>query len=198
MLARRLPATSRAYSFFSGKPGGGRFFNSVKPPKLANPPNSNTKVPAQTVTKVPGVDVSNPISPEEPSAPSPSHKPSLTLESEHPERAPPYTPEYHPKPALPILHLHNFFSLHRPLLLLPNPVANLFNPITVSDNQVADGFEDQDADADVARVLGRAIVLQRVRSNVEWSDVLERLGLETEINMDSVKRKRRKKITKHK
>jgi len=45
------------------------------------------------------------------------------------------------------------------------------------------------------------MVLQRVESGKEWDQVLTTLGLEAENNiveMDSVKRKRRKKITKHK
>lgn len=63
------------------------------------------------------------------------------------------------------------------------------------------GVEDPEADADTARLLARAMVVQRVQSSREWATVLSNLGLENEemiVEMDSVKRKRRKKITKHK
>jgi len=62
-------------------------------------------------------------------------------------------------------------------------------------------MEDPEADADTARLLARAMVIQRVQSSKDWGTVLAQLGLETEgnvIEMDSVKRKRKKKITKHK
>jgi len=63
------------------------------------------------------------------------------------------------------------------------------------------GMEDPEADADTARLLARAMVVQRVQSSRDWAAVLSKLGLESEdivVEMDSVKRKRRKKITKHK
>lgn len=68
-------------------------------------------------------------------------------------------------------------------------------------------------DADAARQLSRALVVNRVAPSISWEDTLQRLGLnvrvgraeevslaEAEFNvyMDSVKRKRRKKMKKHK
>lgn len=73
-----------------------------------------------------------------------------------------------------------------------------------------------DADADAARQLTRALTLSQAGSAVAWENTLKRLGLDVnaqpdrigsqreirkvwrDIVMDSVKRKRRKKMKKHK
>lgn len=70
-----------------------------------------------------------------------------------------------------------------------------------------------EADAEAARLLARALVVHRVGSTLDWENVLAHLGdkesmlnrraVEDEIVrgrilMDSTKRKRRKKMTKHK
>lgn len=171
---------------------------------------------------------------------------------------PPTAPLFHPQPPLPSLHLHQFFSQHRPLLLLDQPMANLFSPLQSSSSasvfptspnataalsdaqaQIEDeataralaqlDFDtsapqslshsgrhvasSEDADADVARVLARALVVQRIESSQKWGSVMKQLGLKAEelkipvalegtedavVSLDSVKRKRRKKMNKHK
>ena len=67
-----------------------------------------------------------------------------------------------------------------------------------------------EADADAARQLARAVALHRAGAVASWNATLERLGLPTDadeavmgafedaVQMDSVKRKRRKKMKKHK
>lgn len=73
-----------------------------------------------------------------------------------------------------------------------------------------------DADADAARLLARALVINRVGATNSWENTMEKLGLEgnTEANRaemakewakewdtiyaDSVKRKKKKKMKKHK
>jgi len=59
--------------------------------------------------------------------------------------------------------------------------------------------EDEEADVNTARMLARSLVMQRVSSTMDWSEVMAKLGLQDDvrIEMDSVKRKRRKKMTKH-
>lgn len=71
---------------------------------------------------------------------------------------------------------------------------------------------EADADADVARMLARALVVQRIQANRDWGGVLSQLGLgkvehgmhdeqavrDVVVDLDSVKRKRRKKMNKHK
>lgn len=70
-----------------------------------------------------------------------------------------------------------------------------------------------EADADAARQLARALVVNHVGASLAWEATLKRLGLdetkgraeevslaeeEFQIYMDSTKRKRRKKMKKHK
>lgn len=135
----------------------------------------------------------------------------------------------HPRISSQDLKLHQFFSLHRPLLTISQPPTSLFEsypspfPI-ISDNpppQTANfgSMEGEsleaspEADADAARQLARAIVVNRVGASIAWEETLKRLGLdvtsgraeevslaeaEFEMYMDSTKRKRRKKMKKHK
>jgi len=58
---------------------------------------------------------------------------------------------------------------------------------------------DEEADVDTARLLAKSLVTQRVSSTLDWSDVMVKLGIDDQvrIQMDSVKRKRKKKMTKH-
>lgn len=237
MFARRLvqplPLGCRAYSQFSHKAGGGRFFNSAKQPKVPTPkPSGVTNTPNAAGSRSATAGEASASAPEQsdmassqtstgtPPSPSPQSPPLS------PQSTPlSLSPHPHPHPALPTLHLHSFFSLDRPLLLLNNPVSSLFQrmepPTTsaaatpapsgtlFSENGAAEEA-DSDADADTARILARAMVVQRVQSSMEWCKVLERLGIPSDVpptvsaatdfhvEMDSVKRKRRKKITKHK
>ncbi|KDQ11645.1 hypothetical protein BOTBODRAFT_177047 [Botryobasidium botryosum FD-172 SS1] len=192
--------TRRAYSFFSTSSGGGRHFNPPKPAKVST-------------TKASAAQPASPTPPSSETASGPTAAPKEQLPhvqaalKNHSTPAltlPPIGP--HPQPPLPSLLLHSFFSLHRPLLLLPNPVSTLFKspPASTSSNasaaSVEEHHEDPEADADTARMLSRAMVMHQVGANARWGSVLNQLGLESEgtIYMDSVKRKRKKKISKHK
>ncbi|KZS88415.1 hypothetical protein SISNIDRAFT_552659 [Sistotremastrum niveocremeum HHB9708] len=245
-----LLASRRSYSFFSSKPGrGGRYFNSTKPPKV---PATATATSA-TTEKVVQVDGGNGSEQkavaEEPSPPAnPAYKAeeqSITAATSSPK---PNTSPSSPLPnlqhnLLPLpphrslssqsLNMHNFFSLHRPLLLVTQPMTSLFEspnspllPSTSSSSSskdqqtLMDELERRDsqdlspeADAEAARLLARALVVHRVGSTLDWENVLAHLGdkesmlnrraVEDEIVrgrilMDSTKRKRRKKMTKHK
>ncbi|KAK0463898.1 uncharacterized protein EV420DRAFT_1264536 [Desarmillaria tabescens] len=235
-----LPAARRAYSsFFSSKPGGGRYFNSARPTKtvvagsVAKKSNRGTRGAVEsgssagedtsttrTVSSSSG-DGSSPTSPtgprEEPS------RPFSLYESSHP----------HPMIESRDFKLHQFFSLHRPLLLLSDPASILqtaprMGPLHPNEGvAAANGSEGRspgaesmeavaDADADAARQLTRALTLSQAGSAVAWENTLKRLGLDVnaqpdrigsqqeirkvwrDIVMDSVKRKRRKKMKKHK
>ncbi|KLO18847.1 hypothetical protein SCHPADRAFT_899409 [Schizopora paradoxa] len=119
------------------------------------------------------------------------------------------------------LKLHHFFSLHRPYLLLDQSVSKLFeshpaekaSSIDNSKNALLGTIDDPpeaspEADADAARQLSRALVVNRVGNTVNWDQTLARLGLQVEmeapevenvqIDLDSTKRKRRRKMKKHK
>jgi len=95
------------------------------------------------------------------------------------------------------------------MLLLNQPVSSLFEPSKQESRQASGPSEDllglsnddPDADVNAARLLARSLVMQKVGSTMEWSEVMARLGAkesdEMVISLDSVKRKRRKKMNKH-
>lgn len=249
-----LPQTQRAFSsFFSSNPGGGRNFNSAKPPKPVVPAgkgkgqgsgtSKDVTVNASGASLVNGGsgimktagDEASSVSTHE-RASQRSHTSNLSLHS---------TPSFltgHKEPSMFPRHpamtaqdykLHQFFSLHRPLLLHAQPVSALFEshtqsvglfgvPIAEDNPPVSLGTLDDppeasaDADADAARLLARALVINRVGATISWENTMETLGLEgnSEANRvemaqewarewdtiyaDSVKRKKKKKMKKHK
>ncbi|KAF6763857.1 hypothetical protein DFP72DRAFT_1059906 [Ephemerocybe angulata] len=213
-LMTALPArssSSRAYSVFSSRSGGGRYFNSAKAP-------SGTKAAPVVADATQAKDSS--------AAADPGWRNS---------------PLQHPAVAPGDYKLHQFFSLHRPLLLLHTPPA-LFAPGPPPNIETAlrtpqafregaikqrvpvsvfDDFPEHavlDADAIAARQLGRAMAMSRIGAAVGWEATLKRLGLDpakepervegqvrmekeledVQILLDSTKRKRRKKMKKHK
>ncbi|EPQ57998.1 hypothetical protein GLOTRDRAFT_114547 [Gloeophyllum trabeum ATCC 11539] len=221
MLSRLLkptPASRRAYSFFSSKPGGGRYFNSAKPPKVVastnGTNNGKTKVDAAG-----GVGASGTAgeSSKEADVPAAETIPAIN-----------HTPlPVHPPVNPHDVKLHQFFSLHRPLLLLSQPAQAAFesspslqlsSPASEPEQAGSDSSAEPpeaspEADADAARQLSRALVMNRVGGTISWQGALKRLGLDLpegegradEMNLsgyniqaDSTKRKRRKKMKKHK
>lgn len=93
-------------------------------------------------------------------------------------------------------------------------------PLHFQDGQIQYGEDDiPEADADAARLLGRTYVVNQIGSFVDWQNVLNTLGDsqakkeidgikatvndmvasadEAEVGMDSVKRKRKRKMNKH-
>lgn len=214
-LLRPLPAARRAYSVFS-KPGGGRYFNSAKPPKVS-PSTGKGKV-----------DVSNPsgdaVSAKDPSTSQP-HGPQVVAEGLtspiRPAAVTPVHPAFNPQD----LKLHQFFSLHRPLLLASQPASIIFDsppqPFSISSKSapappdvLAEPPEPTaEDDADTARQLARAMVVHRIGASTSWEHTLQRLGVdvtkgreeeiklaeaEFQVYLDSTKRKRRKKMRTHK
>ncbi|KZT71278.1 hypothetical protein DAEQUDRAFT_123006 [Daedalea quercina L-15889] len=214
-LLRPLPAARRAYSVFS-KPGGGRYFNSAKPPKVS-PGTSKGKV-----------DVSNPpgdvVSAKDQSQ-SQQHGAHMVAEGlALPIRPTSVTP-IHPVFKSQDLKLHQFFSLHRPLLLASQPASALFEPSPppfntsrTADTSSVDALAElpevsAEDDADTARQLARAMVVNRIGASMLWEQTLQRLGVdvakgreeevklaeaEFQVYLDSTKRKRRKKMRTHK
>ncbi|KAK0483861.1 hypothetical protein IW261DRAFT_1465461 [Armillaria novae-zelandiae] len=198
-----LPAARRAYSsFFSSKPGGGRYFNSARPTKtvvaggVAKKSNRGTRgavesgssageTAGEAVQAAQGEDVSGPR--EEPSR-------SFSLyEASHP----------HPLIESRDFKLHQFFSLHRPLLLLSDPASILqtaprTGPLHQTEGATAMNEAEArtpgagsmetvtDADADAARQLTRALTLSQAGSAVAWENTLKRLGLDVNAQPDRI------------
>ncbi|KAJ6597110.1 hypothetical protein DFH09DRAFT_1357167 [Mycena vulgaris] len=202
-FARLLPrpAARRSYSSFFSKPGGGRYFNSHKPAKpvvaaatTKDSPASNTPAAVDSPSSVSTASGSSPNSEAAPSPPSVASPHSSTLVPlaasavRHPAGVP-----VHPVVAAKDLKLHQFFALHRPLLLLPTPPAifhspppsaPLFHSPRQDDGWQAphEGVDDAaaplpiDSDAEAARQLTRALTMIRAGATVEWDNTLRRLG----------------------
>lgn len=245
-LARYLPATRRQYSsFFSSKPGGGRYFNSAKPPKSVvpngrsgtNPSNSSTtpKTTSQaSAESSESLQDSTNLSGGNGSASNRSNQMRSTKGDEAPTSAAPPTTSNplatkatppmiqsnthhasHPVVSAKDFKLHQFFSLHRPLLLLSDPPAifqsapstgplftrNTPGPIAASDalndphsllfTGQATSPDDTvdasiDADAEAARQLTRALTMSRAGSTIDWENTLKTLGLDVSMEKDRV------------
>ena len=224
-LLRQAAGARRAYSVFS-KPGGGNYFNSSKSPKVATPSSSKAKVDSSSsanadTTSSAREDNSSMTTGSSPGGEAMHTPSSLTFTTTSP------FPPVHPRINSQDLKLHEFFSLHRPLLTISQPPSLLFeshsslfpvaNPSPEAANFGSVEGESMEAspeaDADAARQLARAMVVNRVGASIAWEDTLKRLGLdvtsgraeevslaeaEFEMYMDSTKRKRRKKMKKHK
>ncbi|TBU35690.1 hypothetical protein BD311DRAFT_707914 [Dichomitus squalens] len=226
-LLRPAAGARRAYSVFS-KPGGGGYFNSSRSPKVA-PPSSKAKVDSSSSTNA---DTTSPSTKED--TPSMTAGSSPSGETMHAPSSYTYTTSssfspVHPRISSQDLKLHEFFSLHRPLLTISQPPSSLFEsyssvfpmhptnppPETASFSSMeGESMEaSPEADADAARQLARAMVVNRIGASIAWEEALKRLGLdvtsgraeevslaeaEFEMYMDSTKRKRRKKMKKHK
>lgn len=241
-------ANCRTYSFFSSKPGGGRYFNSAKPPKpVISSGRAKVENGKATVASSDGTSNSTPGSgcgkvklggAEENTIPNAvdtarsTH--SLPFTSSSP-LASQYHHHIHPAISFQDFKLHYFFSLHRPLLLLSQSPSVIFessshdvplvqSPEDISKIHLHSGpfplLEDPpessfEADADTARQLAHALVMNRVGGIMSWKNTLARLGLNDEstqgtghakecaqewvtIHGDSTKRKKRKKMKKHK
>ncbi|KAI0086189.1 hypothetical protein BDY19DRAFT_961793 [Irpex rosettiformis] len=222
-ILRPLPAVRRAYSVYT-KPGGGRFFNAAKSLTQSSSTNK-TEVDATGTTS--STEPTTPGGIVEESKPSPPN-----VESKSTFASSPVGVNFAPFPVHPLvnpqdLKLHQFFSLHRPLLTLSQPVSSVFEPSTMpftyppalGAEAAGHGVIDEppetspESDADAARQLARALVSSRVGAALSWQETLKKLGLdeskvhaqevsqaEAEFNvyLDSTKRKRRRKMKKHK
>ncbi|KAJ7097723.1 hypothetical protein B0H15DRAFT_822357 [Mycena belliarum] len=239
------PVARRSYSSFFSKPGNGRYFNSHKPakPVVAVTTKDSTASPSTADASAPSPAASG-------SSPNPATKLAADDTPAASPVASPHSSTLVPLAASAVLHppgipahpvigakdfqLHQFFALHRPLLLLPDPPsifhspppsAPLFQTQTPRDEDEWETLPDEttdeaavflgDADAEAARQLTRALTMLRAGATVSWESTLRRLGLDVDlaasdlrakewnqdwedILADSVKRKRRKKMKKHK
>ncbi|KAF9246446.1 hypothetical protein BU15DRAFT_85205 [Melanogaster broomeanus] len=256
-LARPTPSVGRAYSsFFSSKPGGGRYFNSTKPPKpvlqpgrskvetngnsVSSPDSNSNSPPANGNGKVKAggaEEISPSPSPSPPSSspskppnaasqPTPAHTLSGSASSVPLTSSPPFSDRtlvpIHPSISSKEYKLHQFFSLHRPLLLLNQPASIIFDSADPSTPLISTSRADQasnqsraaqfvniedppesspEADADAARQLAHTLVMNRVGGSraqrAIWTLAKESAEQWVSIHADSTRRKRRKKMKKH-
>ncbi|TFK42323.1 hypothetical protein BDQ12DRAFT_676013 [Crucibulum laeve] len=224
----QLPATRRSYSsFFSSKSGGGRYFNSAKPPKTPvvpgkSAPKSDSASEAAPQDGAQASDPQNSLRPGNVTAESQSSSaPSSSSPASSAPNADNSVPHHHNSFAHLIHHplqphpminekefkLHQFFSLHRPLLLLSNPPSILESPpANVSlfssvaeqkqqqqqqNKQQASPFEEAldssvDADAEAARQLTRAYTINKAGATMAWEDTLRRLGVDVTQDADRI------------
>jgi hypothetical protein len=221
-LFKPPPANCRAYSsFFSSKPGGSRYFNSAKPPKPVVPSgrakveSGNTSVASSDGTgssnagsgsskmKVGGAEENSSIPASNPAdaARSPSSLPFTSPSAVTSQ----FHQQVHPTISSQDFKLHQFFSLHRPLLLISQPPSIIFEsapqdaplvqpPEELSKTLLQSGqFASLDdppessfeTDADAARQLAHTLVQSRVGGIVSWQNTLARLGLDGESTQDS-------------
>jgi|ERR1700722_4002077 len=217
-----IPASCRAYSSYFSSKAGGRYFNSSRPPKsvVTSTPNKGKPEASQDADGSSGTanaNGNNGSSDDHPiikqadqsrSSGPPSAVPThnATSSSIH-ELFHPLP--YHPSVDSKDFKLHQFFSLHRPLLLLSQPTSIIFeqlppipptNPLssspTTSPNippppahlgTVDDPPESSpEADADAARQLARALVMTRAGGRIMWEATLKRLGIDVDSEEERV------------
>ncbi|KAG6876796.1 hypothetical protein C0993_000395 [Termitomyces sp. T159_Od127] len=201
---RPVPAPTRRYysSFSSRSGGGGHYFTSAKVPKVvvaskgAAPKAKPAPESTQEAAHTPATNGNaNPVisTADNPSAASSQSPPasSTTAASQATGKS--------PEPPHPVLNskdfeLHQFFSLHWPLLLLSRP-QSILDSAKVSSFLLAEADEAEtymmtpqwlvdefpeltaDADAATAQQLDRAITMSRAGAAVLWEQTLCRLGL---------------------
>ena len=218
-----IPSSRRTYSsYFSSKSGGGRYFNSTKPSK--NPvvtPNNKTKndssaevQPDKVQSASAGAGVGGPGSIAEP--PSASSPNAATPESSSSGTPPTnasslsdafaeFSQQHVPQLAINSkdFKIHQFFSLHRPLLLISQPgtifrTAPPNHPIFSPPQQQPEAKEPLyhkygldapldpfiDADAEAARQLTRALTMSKAGSMLAWENTLKHLGLDVSKDAD--------------
>ncbi|KAH9484455.1 hypothetical protein JR316_0003937 [Psilocybe cubensis] len=222
-----LPASRRSYSsYFSSKSGGGRYFNSAKSPKNAVVPaknNTKTDSPAevtqdsvQSTATRPNAVVSSSIAESKSSPTNASTSTSAPSTSENTTNAASqpsdlanafseFTNNHIPQVSISSkdFKMHQFFSLHRPLLLISQPTsifrqvpANypLFSALQPEVEHppapkyglgtTKDLFIDPDAEA--ARQLTRALTLSKAGATLAWEKTMKHLGLDVSKDADRI------------
>jgi hypothetical protein len=211
-LARFLhtPAARRTYSsFFSSRSGGGgRFFNSTKPNKSvpSGTIKQNVNDGERTVVASPsrGADSVDGLSGTDSKMSGESGLPKERDVEAPISQATFSHPPLHPVLNAKDLKLHQFFSIHRPLLLMSSPssimasapptsIFSLANPSLIMDTKVtpSDLLDNPpesslEGDAETARQLTHSLTMNRAGAAADWEMTLRRLGLDVDAEADRV------------
>lgn len=206
------PASRRSFSsYFSSKAGGGRYFNSAKPGKPgvvaangAPKPDTAAAAEAQPDGSVQSIP-SSPLAEPQAAPSTPATATTAAVESPSP-----LTTSSHMPPlavSAKDFKMHQFFALHRPLLLIGQPAA-LFRGVAHGQPLLTRGAPAPqpglgsglglglgldapldplvDADAEAARQLTRALTVARAEAALSWERTLKHLGLDVAQDADRV------------
>ncbi|KZO95775.1 hypothetical protein CALVIDRAFT_151711 [Calocera viscosa TUFC12733] len=215
-IARSRPLVlRRSYSFLSNKHGRSWFTSGKAAAAKQQGQGQRPQVPSQQPGAVVGAEAQErdgvqitvdglaegkPVADVKPTGRAPTDPPtptpdmSISIAHALTWPSPTLPPTDHPQPSLRSLTMQRFYSLDRPLLSVAVSPA----PPATQPEEV-----DKEAEADAARLLARALVMTKLGAEKDWDDVVAQLEGREEsvyddvVNMDSVKRKRRKKMTKH-
>lgn len=209
----QVPASRRTYSsFFSSKSGGGRYFNSSKKTATVALKNNANVDPSEAQKE--GVQ-SGPANQSAGASQNPiADAQTASGSASTDESSKTVTPqtnafaELSNNSLMPQLFItpkdfttHQFFSLHRPLLLISDPTSifrpvppnhSIFDPLQLpTAQQNPFGFDPAsepsiDADAEAARQLTRALTMNKAGATVSWEETLKYLGLDVAKDADRV------------
>jgi len=209
----RVPASRRTYSsFFSSKSGGGRYLNTAKSPKTAtvglkNNTNGDSSsedggVQASSTSQN---SITDAQSSQTPSGSALADESSKTITPQNMELSNAFAELSNTLVQQLIItpkdfRTHQFFSLHRPLLLISQPTSifrhipsnhSLFDALQPPAPENLFGFDPAsepsvDADAEAARQLTRALTMNKAGATVSWENTLKRLGLDVAQDADRV------------
>jgi len=238
-FSRFAPASRRAYSYFSSRSGGRFFNSAKPPKAAvvaAKPTPTNATPKAEPSGEGKGDNLhdassqnnapstSNPINESTESSPvqkasskaggvgtTPSSGSSRTPSGNQAFSYPDTSPKHIPTQMInhKDLRMHQFFSLHRPLLLISQP-PSLFRSVPSSHSPFSPSLSEAeihkyvtqylseepsglpsepyviDADAEVARQLTRALTMSKASATVSWEDTLKSLGLDVSKEADRI------------
>ena len=210
-----VPASRRTYSSFFSSKSGGRYFNSAKKSATVALKNNGNVDPseAQKEGVQSGPANQNAGASQDPIADAQQSQTASGSASadENPNTVTPQTnalAELSNNSLMPQLFItpkdfttHQFFSLHRPLLLISHP-SSIFRPVPPNHSildplqlptaqQNPFGFDPAsepsvDADAEAARQLTRALTMNKAGATVSWEETLKHLGLDVTQEADRV------------
>lgn len=210
----RSAARPRSYSFFSSRGNGsGRYFTGNGRP--STPAQPAAQQPLQSSVKT-STSSDKPEEQKKEAADKSPKRSKPAIKATHLATTKPLS---HPTLSPRDMFIHQLFALHRPLLSLPLRGTLSTDPSIKSGHRTlyytgeGEAEDVEDEAHTTALQLGHSIMSTTITSNLAFHKSMARLGLPDAVNMeaavakelrdggillDSTKRKKRKKMTKHK